>query len=152
MITFPEKEPAAPLREISVPEMIDLVETLSALIAQENAQLRAGTPATLVDTARLKMKLAKELERHVRVVRAGGMFGSDTDPVLRDRLIQRGAELQMAMQENASHLRAAMLSTHRRIDAIMRAFREYEARPGRYDSAGRRTLSRDPSLGLGRTV
>jgi len=152
LINFPEERPAPPVSEITVTGMIELVEALSTLIAEENAQLRAGTPAALVATVKLKIKLASELERHVRTVRAGGLFDGDTDPVLRARLVQRSAELQMAMQENASHLRAAMLSTRRRVDAIMRAFREHEARPGRYDNAGRRTTSRAPSLGLGRTV
>lgn len=151
-MNFPEDKPAEPQSDISVAGMIELVEALSALIAEENAQLRTGTPAALVATVKLKIRLASELERHVRVVRAGGLFDGDTDPALRARLIQRGAELQMAMQENAGHLRAAMLSTRRRVDAIMRAFREHEARPGRYDAAGRRTMSRAPSLGLGRTV
>ena len=152
MINFPDNEPAAGVSHIGVAEMIELVNSLAALIAEENAQLRSGVPAAQVATVKLKIKLASELERHVRIIRAGGMFDGSTDPALRATLVQRSAELQMAMQENASHLRAAMLSTRRRVDAIMRAFREHEARPGRYDNAGRRTMSRAPTLGLGRTV
>ncbi|MGV8831134.1 MAG: hypothetical protein ACOH2N_04090 [Devosia sp.] len=152
MINFPNDEPAAAASPIGVAEMIELVKSLAVLIAEENAQLRSGVPATLVGTVQLKIKLASELERHVRVVRAGGLFDGDTDPRLRASLVQCNAELQMAMQENARHLRAAMLSTRRRVDAIMRAFREHETRPGQYDNAGRRTMSRDPSLGLGRTI
>ncbi|MGV8854893.1 MAG: hypothetical protein ACOH2L_09585 [Devosia sp.] len=137
---------------ISVQEMIDLVVALASLIAEENEMLRCGAPASLVGTVKLKVKLAGELERHIALMRAGGVFEGDADPELRARLVQRGAELQMAMQENASHLRAAMISTRRRVDAIMRAFREHEARPGRYDNSGRRTLTLASTMGAGRTV
>lgn len=151
-MNFPNDEIAADAAPLDLVGMIELVNSLAALIAEENAQLRSGVPAAQVATVRLKIKLASELERQVRLIRAGGLFDHETDPRLRATLVQRGAELQMAMQENAAHLRAAMVSTRRRVDAIMRAFREHEARPGRYDNAGRRTLARAPTLGLGRTV
>lgn len=147
-MSIPQVDTNVTTPAISMTDMIDLIETLSALIAEENAQLSSGSPASLAGTLKLKLKLGTELERRVRIVRAGGLFNDTTDPVLRERLAQRSAELQTAMQANSAHLRAAMVSTRRRIDAIMRAFREYEARPGRYDSSGRRTLTRTSSLGL----
>ena len=125
---------------LELPQLIELVDALTMLIEEENTLLRGGAPTSLAATLALKVKLGGELERRVRT----GMLNSGGNPVQRMQLARRSVALQAAMAENSANLRAAMLSTRRRVDAIMRALREQETRPGRYDNSGRRLASQHP--------
>jgi hypothetical protein len=138
---------------MSIDLLIELIDALAVLIAEENAQLRLGAPASLAGTLALKVKLGSALERHVRVVRAGGLLNSDTELGLRSHLALRSAALQDVMDENTTRLRAALVSTRRRVDAIMRALRDQDVRPGRYDKSGRRVaVSQRSAPYAGRTA
>ena len=145
MTDLNSSEPA----ELTMPQLLELVEMLTLLIGEENAQLRLGAPTALAATMALKVKLAAELERRMRGYRAVGTHNAGVDAA---KLAERSAALRLAMQENSVNLRRAMTSTRRRVDAIMHALREQDSKPGRYDNSGRRTLAYQPAPRAGRSV
>ncbi|SEQ52279.1 hypothetical protein SAMN05428969_3353 [Devosia sp. YR412] len=132
-------------------QLIDLVSALTQLIREENLQLRQGAPGSLAATLALKIKLGNELSK-LRHARPAGPFGIGGDAEQKRLLAEHSAALRDVMNENSANLRSAMVSTRRRVDAIMRALREQEMRPGRYDNSGRRTASLQPVPRSGRVV
>jgi len=127
--------------------MLELVEALIEVVSEENSTLARGLPVAMTGTLKPKIILGRKLEHQVRLVRAGVPLDPDASPALRQQLIERGQVLTTVMDENALRLRAAMISTRRRIDAIMRALREQESRPGPYSASGRQQSTPKPPQG-----
>lgn len=132
--------------------LLKLVDALTAVIVEENHQLREGTPAALAATLGVKAQLAAEFERSVLPIRTGASLATPGNVKLRQELAERGMVLQQAMNENSVRLRAAMVSTRRRVDAIMRALRDADRRAGPYGADGRPRQSSGAARGLHRSV
>ncbi|WEK03289.1 MAG: flagellar protein FlgN [Candidatus Devosia phytovorans] len=134
-------------RIVPVETMLVLVDQLIAVVTEENDALASGAPAALASTMRDKTRLGRELEHHVRLVRSGIPLDPAAPLELRQRLVERGQALTAIMAENADRLRGALVSTRRRVDAIMRALRQQETRPGPYSNTGRLQADSQPSQG-----
>lgn len=136
---------------VPVEGMLELVEALISVVSEENYTLEQGLPVAMTGTLKPKMVLGQRLEHQVSLVRAGVPFDPEASDALRLRLVERGQVLTKVMDENVLRLRSAMVSTRRRIDAVMQALREHDARPGPYSSSGRQKSTPTAPLG-GRTA
>lgn len=123
---------------VPIDGMLALVEALIEVVGAENEALALGTPVAMTGMLKTKTVLGLKLEHQVRMVRSGVPLDPEAPQALRERLVERGQALTSLMDENATLLRAAMVSTRRRIDAVMRALREQEAPAGPYSASGRR--------------
>lgn len=132
---------------VRMDEMLELVEALIAVVSEENATLERGLPVAMTGTLKPKIMLGRKLEHQVALVRAGVPFDPESSDAIRQRLVDRGQVLTVVMDENVLRLRAAMVSTRRRIDAVMQALREHDARPGPYSSSGRQQSTPTAPLG-----
>lgn len=132
--------------------LLKLVDALTAVIVEENHRLAEGTPAALAATLGIKAQLAAEFERSILPIRTGASLTTPANLKLRQQLADRGLLLQQVTNENSVRLRAAMVSTRRRIDAIMRALRDADRRAGPYGADGRSRQSSGAARGLHRSV
>ena len=123
-----------------IKSLIVLIDTLTALVAEENAELAKGLPASRLKQVDEKNRLAEMFERTVAECAAGTTSLTVRDRMLREQLMQRILTLRAAMDENLVRLRAAIEASNRRIEAIMQAIREQIASVSPYGAAGRRVM------------
>src|SRR6266702_3842148 len=122
-----------------IKSLIALIDVLTALVAEENAELAKGLPASRLKQVDEKNRLAELFEQCVAECAAKTASLNVQDRVLREQLMQRILSLRTAMDENLMRLRAAIEASNRRIEAVMQAIREQIASVSPYGAGGRRT-------------
>lgn len=120
-----------------IKSLISLIDTLTVLVAEENAELGRGLPASRLKQVDEKNRLAETFERIVAECAAGATSLHVRDRVLREQLMERILTLRAAMDENLVRLRAAIEASNRRIEAVMQAIREQIAAVSPYGASGR---------------
>jgi hypothetical protein len=130
-----------------VKTLIALIDELIAVVVEENVELSKGLPASRLKQVDEKNRLAGAFEQRVAACTAEVANLNVKDRVLRHQLMEKIAELRVAMDENLLRLRAAIEASNRRIDAVMQAIREQIASVSPYGAAGRRTPTRSVSCG-----
>lgn len=131
--------------------LITLIDTLTALVAEENAELARGLPASRLKQVDEKNRLAETFERIVADCAAGTTSLHVRDRVLREQLMEKILKLRAAMDENLVRLRAAIEASNRRIEAVMQAIREQIAAVSPYGASGR-LAARAVSSGTSRSA
>ncbi|MGY8668319.1 flagellar protein FlgN [Bradyrhizobium sp. UFLA05-109] len=121
-----------------IKSLIALIDVLTALVAEENAELAKGLPASRLKQVDEKNRLAEIFERTVAECAAGSTSLHVRDRILREQLMERILTLRAAMDENLVRLRAAIEASNRRIEAVMQAIREQIAAVSPYGASGRR--------------
>ncbi|MCP3472595.1 flagellar protein FlgN [Bradyrhizobium sp. CCGUVB1N3] len=120
-----------------IKSLIALIDGLTALVAEENAELAKGLPASRLKQVDEKNRLAEVFERTVAECAAGSTSLHVRDRILREQLMERILKLRAAMDENLVRLRAAIEASNRRIEAVMQAIREQIASVSPYGASGR---------------
>lgn len=120
-----------------IKSLIGLIDVLTALVAEENAELAKGLPASRLKQVDEKNRLAEIFERSVAECAAGTTTLNVRDRMLREQLLDRTLKLRVAMDENLVRLRAAIEASNRRIEAVMQAIREQIAAVSPYGATGR---------------
>jgi hypothetical protein len=134
-----------------IKSLIGLIDVLTALVAEENAELAKGLPASRLKQVDEKNRLAEIFERSVAECAAGGTTLNVRDRILREQLLDRILKLRAAMDENLVRLRAAIEASNRRIEAVMQAIREQIAAVSPYSASGR-VAARAVSSGTSRSA
>lgn len=120
-----------------IESLIALIDALTAVVAEENAELAKGLPASRLKQVDEKSRLAELFERTVTECTAGATSLHVRDRIRRERLMQGILKLRAAMDENLVSLRAAIEASNRRIEAVMQAIREQIAEVSPYGASGR---------------
>jgi hypothetical protein len=120
-----------------IKSLIALIDVLIVLVADENAELAKGLPASRLKQVDEKNRLAEIFERTVAECAAGTTTLNVRDRILREQLLDRILKLRAAMDENLVRLRAAIEASNRRIEAVMQAIREQIAAVSPYGASGR---------------
>ncbi|MGL3107421.1 flagellar protein FlgN [Bradyrhizobium sp. BR 1432] len=120
-----------------IKSLIVLIDALTALVVEENAELAKGLPASRLKQVDEKNQLAEIFERTVAECAAGTTSLNVGDRILREQLMERILKLRAAMDENLVRLRAAIEASNRRIEAVMQAIREQIATVSPYGASGR---------------
>lgn len=134
-----------------IKSLIGLIDVLTALVADENAELAKGLPASRLKQVDEKNRLAEIFERTVAECAAGTATLNVRDRILREQLLDRILKLRAAMDENLVRLRAAIEASNRRIEAVMQAIREQIAAVSPYGASGR-VAARAVSSGTSRSA
>ena len=134
-----------------IKSLIELIDVLTALVAEENAELAKGLPASRLKQVDEKNRLAEIFERTVAECAAGTTTLNVRDQLLREQLLERILKLRAAMYENLLRLRAAIEASNRRIEAVMQAIREQIAAVSPYGASGR-VAARAVSSGTSRSA
>lgn len=134
-----------------IKSLIGLIDVLTALVADENAELAKGLPASRLKQVDEKNRLAEIFERTVAECGAGTTTLNVRDRILREQLLDRILKLRAAMDENLVRLRAAIEASNRRIEAVMQAIREQIAAVSPYGASGR-VAARAVSSGTSRSA
>jgi hypothetical protein len=134
-----------------IKSLIALIDVLTALVAEENAELAKGLPASRLKQVDEKNRLAEVFERTVAECAAGTTSLTVRDRILREQLLERILKLRTAMDENLVRLRAAIEASNRRIEAVMQAIREQIAAVSPYGASGR-VAARAVSSGTSRSA
>lgn len=134
-----------------IKSLIVLIDVLTALVAEENAELAKGLPASRLKQVDEKNRLAEIFERTVAECAAGTSTLNVRDRILRGQLLDRILKLRAAMDENLMRLRAAIEASNRRIEAVMQAIREQIAAVSPYGASGR-VAARAVSSGTSRSA
>ncbi|QDP21781.2 flagellar protein FlgN [Bradyrhizobium cosmicum] len=137
--------------DVRIKSLITLIDTLTALVAEENVELAKGLPASRLKQVDEKNRLAEVFERTVAECAAGTTSLHVPDRILREQLLERILELRAAMDENLVRLRAAIDASNRRIEAVMQAIREQIAAVSPYGASGR-IATRSVSSGTSRSA
>jgi biopolymer transport protein ExbD len=142
---------SAGMSDARIKSLITLIDTLTALVATENAELAKGLPASRLKQVDEKNRLAEMFERTVAECAAGNTNLNVRDRILREQLLERILNLRAAMDENLLRLRAAIEASNRRIEAVMQAIREQIAAVSPYGASGR-LAARAVSSGTSRSA
>lgn len=137
--------------DAQIKSLITLIDALTALVAEENAELAKGLPASRLKQVDEKNRLAEMFERTVADCAAGTTSLNVRDRILREKLLERILKLRAAMDENLLRLRAAIEASNRRIEAVMQAIREQIAAVSPYGASGR-LAARAVSSGTSRSA
>jgi hypothetical protein len=129
----------APAYDQRVKSLITLIDELLSVVAEENAELAKGLPASRLKQVDEKNRLAELFEQCVAECAAKTASLHVQDRILREQLMERILNLRAAMDENLMRLRAAIEASNRRIEAVMQAIREQIASVSPYGAGGRRT-------------
>jgi hypothetical protein len=129
----------APAYDQRVKSLIALIDELLSVVAEENAELAKGLPASRLKQVEEKNRLAELFEQCVAECAAKTASLHVQDRILREQLMERILNLRAAMDENLMRLRAAIEASNRRIEAVMQAIREQIASVSPYGAGGRRT-------------
>ena len=135
-----------------IKSLIVLIDALTTLVAEENAELAKGLPASRLKQVDEKNQLAEIFERTVAECAAGTTSLNVRDRILREQLMERILKLRTAMDENLVRLRAAIEASNRRIEAVMQAIREQIASVSPYGASGRVAAARAVSSGTSRSA
>jgi hypothetical protein len=128
-----------------VRSLIALIDNLITVVAEENAELAKGLPASRLKQVDEKGRLADLLGERVAECTAKTLSLNVRDRVLHEQLMERLARLRVAMDENLLRLRAAIEASNRRIEAVMQAIRQQIASTSPYGAGGRRNTARSVS-------
>lgn len=136
--------------DIRIKSLIALIDVLTTLVAEENAELAKGLPASRLKQVDEKNRLAELFERTVAECAGGSTSLHVRDMILREQLMERILKLRAAMDENLVRLRAAIEASNRRIEAVMQAIREQIAAVSPYGASGHVAAARTVSSGTSR--
>lgn len=134
-----------------IKSLVHLIDVLTAHVAEENAELAKGLPASRLKYVQEKSQLAEMFEKIVAECAAGTTSLHVRDRVFREQLMERILTLRLAMDENLVRLRAAIDASDRRIEAVMQAVREQIATMSPYGASGR-IATRAASSGTSRSA
>ena len=119
--------------------LIALIDELLRVVAEENAELSKGLPASRLKQVDQKNRLTELFEQCVADCTRQSTSLHVQDRALREEFMERILRLRAAMDENIVRLRAAIEASNRRIEAVMQAIREQIATVSPYAASGRRT-------------
>lgn len=120
-----------------VRSVIALIDSLIAVVAEENVELARGLPASRLRQVEEKTRLADLFERQVAECAGGRISLHVQDRALREELMARILQLRGVMDENVVRLRAAIEASNRRIEAVMQAIRDQITSVSPYAASGR---------------
>jgi hypothetical protein len=125
--------------EENVRSLIVLIDELLSVVAEENAELSKGLPASQLKQVDEKNRLADLFRQCVAECAAKTATLAVEDEILRGQFMERIQRLRDATDENVIRLRAAIEASQRRIEAVMHAIREQIATVSPYGAGGRQT-------------
>lgn len=134
IVTSPQLSPEA---GCGLEHLIALIDELIAVVAEENAWLAQGLPASRSKQIGRKTELADTFEKWVGEIAARNISVQTSDERLRKKFAERMQLLKAATDENIFRLRAAIEASRRRIDAVMSAIRKQVADSNPYTPSGR---------------
>jgi hypothetical protein len=120
-----------------IEDLIELIDVMIDVIAEENVALAIGLPASQSRFTEQKLQLADQFERWVKDVSLHRTLIQGSDRDLQEKVFERIGALRASMDENMVRLRAAIEASQRRIDAVMAAIREQISDNSPYASNGR---------------
>ena len=123
--------------ETAAQDLILLMEEFMAVVAEENAMLARGLPASLSSAVVRKTELAAAFELWVQAVNARAVRLETVPAPLRKQFFERLSQFQDAMNENVARLEAAIEASRRRIEAVMSAIREEMTELSPYGANGK---------------
>jgi len=129
-----------------VAAIVALLDEMLVVIAEENGRLADGLPASLAQSVARKTQLSVDFENFLSAMRRGDLDVHAASPSMLATLIARLTTLKPLMDDNTRRIRASMLATRRRIDAIMQALRG-ERTPARGYGADSRIVRRSDARG-----
>jgi len=139
-----------PAGDEDVKSLIALIDNLISVVAEENAELAKGLPASRLKQVDEKNRLADQFEQRVAECAAKAASLNVQDRFLREQLMDRILRLRGAMDENLVRLRAAIEASNRRIEAVMQAIRAQIASASPYGAGGRRNTA--PAVSCGTNI
>jgi hypothetical protein len=125
-------------------KMIELIDEMILIIAEENSCLAKGLPASRSKQLTRKMELASYFEKWVVSAATNRVNFQAGGERQRAKLMERTRFLQIVTEENIIKLRAAIAASQRRIDAVMGAIKERISESSPYAAngcAGRLSMS-----------
>ncbi|PTW59329.1 FlgN protein [Breoghania corrubedonensis] len=123
--------------DTAIRDMISLADALLTLMDQENRHLAEGMPVPLGEIVERKHALADEFRALFSDVRLQQAMVSTATPELASALLERGRDLNAALNENGTRLQKAIAASRHRVETIMRAIRQETTRPSAYGGNGR---------------
>ena len=145
MVGLRNTRPGQKAGDERIQSLIALIDDLISVVAEENAELAKGLPASRSKQVGEKGRLADLLGEHVAACSAKTLSLNVKDRAQREQLMERLARLRGAMDENLVRLRAAIEASNRRIEAVMQAIRAQIANASPYGAGGRRNAARSVS-------
>ena len=131
---------ADPRIEAAAHKLIALIDEFIAVVAQENAMLARGLPASLSSVAKQKNILADAFELWVKAAQEREFRAEALSAKTRTVFVTRLEAFQQAMAENMARLEAAMEASRRRIDAVMSAIRSEMSNSSPYGANGKKAI------------
>lgn len=116
--------------------LLETVQELSEVIAEENLMLAAGYPAGLGQTSERKTALAAEYAELWQDLGRDGAAALAADPEFGRILMAAVAQLRQTTGENLTRLEAAMAASRRRVEAVLEALRDDARETGPYGAKG----------------
>ncbi|MEJ8472590.1 hypothetical protein [Roseibium algae] len=123
--------------DASILHMIKVAEDIISVTEEENERLQAGGRIEIADLVVRKQALVKEYENWITTVRTQKHVLLQATPVLFEEMLERNRELSVALAENTRHLEKAKLTSHRRVETIMRVVREESQTQSAYSGNGK---------------
>jgi hypothetical protein len=120
-----------------IEKLVELIDELISVVAEENAWLAQGLPASRSKQIARKVELSDLLKVWVDEITSQEVSIRTSDERLRSMFKERMDLLKVNMDENIVRLRAAIESSRRRIETVMSAIREQVLSSSPYTPAGR---------------
>ncbi len=120
-----------------IERLVALIDELIQVVAEENAWLAQGLPASRSKQIARKVELSDLLKSWVDEITSQEVSIRTSDERLRSMFAERMDLLKVNMDENILRLRTAIETSRRRIDAVMSAIREQVLSSSPYTPAGR---------------
>lgn len=137
MTNAPPLQPAGPRDGDRIEDLLELIDSLIDVVAEENIALAMGLPASQSRFTQNKLVLADRFEQWVVEAPMRRVLLCAPDKAMQQKVLDRIEALRLATDENMIRLRAAIEASQRRIDAIMAAAREQIAGNSPYNANGR---------------
>jgi hypothetical protein len=119
-----------------VEDVIDVTQTLTALLEREIELLKNLKPQDIRDLQHDKTTLAATYERQIRELRAKPAILGDIDSKLKDRLRQATIRFQTVLAENERSIRAVKTVSERLMRAVVAAVADRKSGSPAYTRAG----------------
>lgn len=116
-------------------ELIEITDTLSDLLDQENALLQAQRVRDIPALQKEKTTLTGLYEARLSEATATGLLRT-AEPAVRDRLRQASERFETAVKQNVLSLRAAMELNNRLVQTIAQAVERHKPSASGYTKSG----------------
>lgn len=120
-----------------IEKLVALIDELIQVVVKENQCLVRGIPASRSKHIARKVELSDLLKVWVDEITTQQVSIRTSDERLRSMFAEKMDLLKVNMDENIVHLRAAIETSRRRIEAVMSTIREQVLNSSPYTSVGR---------------